>query len=416
MDQFAFHDIPDSIDYILQTTSRPSLSYIGFSQGTAQAFATLSIHPTLNDKVDVFIALAPAMSPAGLHNGVVDALMKASPEVIFLAFGRKSILSSATMWQNILYPPIFVRIIDMSLSFLFNWSGRNISTHQKLAAYPHLYSFTSTKSVVHWFQIIRNKSFQMYDDEVQAPLSVGASDRYYKVAKFPTRNIKTPIVLVYGGSDSLVDINVMLKELPRHTIAKEVAHFEHLDFLWAQEVDKLVFPHVFEALGDYAGKDHTKSGPFTYRPNRNGVFATHPRPNGSETASDADTDISRATAKSYAAAARERPVPGRLEARDDNPSPQDSNSLTVSPVRARGSVNMDDSADSPSSTAESSNSASKHRRSDSPSSLSSTGQSRGGGSRKFSQGGISVGAGKATVGRVVSDRLTADGQRMGFQR
>jgi lysosomal acid lipase/cholesteryl ester hydrolase len=268
MDQFAFHDIPDSIDYVLATTSQLSLSYIGFSQGTAQAFATLSIHPTLNDKVDVFIALAPAMSPAGLRNGIVDSLMKASPEVLFLAFGRRSILSSATMWQSILYPPIFVRIIDMSLSFLFNWSGRNISLNQKLAAYPHLYSFTSTKSVVHWFQIIRNKSFQMYDDDVQAPLGLGASDRYYKVAKFPTRNIKTPIVLIYGGSDSLVDIKVMLKELPRHTVSREVPHFEHLDFLWGQEVDTLVFPHVFEALTAYAGRDHMKATELIYRPHQ----------------------------------------------------------------------------------------------------------------------------------------------------
>jgi len=252
MDEFAFHDIPDTIDYILNTTSQPSLSYIGFSQGTAQAFATLSIHPGLNDKVNLFVALAPAMSPAGLSNGIVDSLVKASPDVLFLAFGRKSILSSATMWQSILYPPIFVRLIDMSLSFLFAWFGRNISVQQKLAAYPHLYSFTSTKSVVHWFQIIRNKSFQMYDDDGSNKFSVGASNRYYKVAKFPTRNIKTPIVLVYGGSDSLVDIRIMLKELPQHTIATEVPHFEHLDFLWAQEVDKLVFPHVLEALRFYS--------------------------------------------------------------------------------------------------------------------------------------------------------------------
>ena len=283
MDQFAFHDIPDSINYILETTSQPSLSYVGFSQGTAQAFATLSIHPTLNDKVDVFIALAPAMSPPGLHNGIVNALTKASPEVIFLAFGRKSMLSSATMWQALLYPPLFVRVIDMSLSFLFNWSSRNIGAHQKLAAYPHLYSFTSTKSVVHWFQIIRNKSFQMYDDDVQAPLSIGASDRYYKVAKFPTRNIKTPIVLVYGGSDSLVDISVMLRELPRHTVAKEIPHFEHLDFLWAQEVDTLVFPHVFEALDDYAGTDHSKMRPVTYKSlHKGGTLALAGPPSYSE--------------------------------------------------------------------------------------------------------------------------------------
>ncbi|KAF2279796.1 lysosomal acid lipase/cholesteryl ester hydrolase precursor [Westerdykella ornata] len=256
MDQFAFHDIPDSIEYILSTTHQPSLSYIGFSQGTAQAFATLSIHPNLNDKIDVFIALAPAMSPKGLTSAVVDALVKASPDVLFLAFGRRAILGSATMWQSILYPPIFVRLIDSSLRFLFGWTGRNITPDQKLAAYPHLYSFTSTKSVVHWFQIIRNGVFQMYDDEAPNPI-VSNRSKYYKVAKFPTKNIRTPIVLVYGGSDSLVDIKVMLAELPRHTIAKEIAHYEHLDFLWASSIDELVFPHVFDALDEYAdpGRD-----------------------------------------------------------------------------------------------------------------------------------------------------------------
>lgn len=248
IDEFAFHDIPDTITYILGATGQQSLSYIGFSQGTAQAFATLAIHPDLNDKVNLFIALAPAMSPAGLSNGIVDALVKTSPDLLFLAFGRKSILSSATFWQSILYPPIFVRLIDMSLGFLFGWCAKNITPHQKIAAYPHLYSFTSTKSVVHWFQIIRNKSFQMYDDDSSGKFSITAVNRYYKPAKFPTRNIKTPIVLVYGGSDSLVDIRVMLRELPRHTIATEVPHYEHLDFLWAQDVDRLVFPHVIEAL------------------------------------------------------------------------------------------------------------------------------------------------------------------------
>lgn len=265
MDEFAFHDIPDSISYILATTGAPSLSYIGFSQGTAQAFATLAVHPKLNDQINVFIALAPAMSPAGLSNGIVDALVKASPQVLYLLFGRRSILSSATMWQSILYPPIFVRFIDMGLKFLFGWTARNISQSQKLAAYPHLYSFTSTKSVVHWFQIIRTKSFQMYDDDVQPVLPLGSVSKYTKVAKFPTRNIKTPIVLVYGGSDSLVDIRIMMKELPSHTVATEIPHYEHLDFLWAREVDTLVFPHVFDALESFCDAEHSKEEYERYR-------------------------------------------------------------------------------------------------------------------------------------------------------
>ncbi|ERT00200.1 hypothetical protein HMPREF1624_03571 [Sporothrix schenckii ATCC 58251] len=256
IDEFAFHDIPNSIAYILETTGQKSLSYIGFSQGTAQAFASLAIHPKLNDQVNVFIALAPAMSPAGLSNGIVDALVKASPQVLYLLFGRRSILSSATMWQSILYPPVFVRTIDIGLSFLFGWKTKNIAISQKLAAYAHLYSYTSTKSVVHWFQIIRTKSFQMYDDDVHPLLATHS--KHTKVAKYPTRNIKTPVVLVYGGSDSLVDIKAMMRELPAQTVATEIPHYEHLDFLWARDVDTQVFRHVFDALDSFTGAEHTK--------------------------------------------------------------------------------------------------------------------------------------------------------------
>lgn len=78
IDDFAWHDIPDSIEYIIEATQEPSVSYVGFSQGTAQAFAALSIHPPLNRRINVFVALAPAMSPAGLAVPIVDSLMKAS--------------------------------------------------------------------------------------------------------------------------------------------------------------------------------------------------------------------------------------------------------------------------------------------------------------------------------------------------
>ncbi|KAL8688466.1 MAG: hypothetical protein Q9218_005628 [Villophora microphyllina] len=396
MDQFAFHDIPDSIDYILRTTSQPSLSYIGFSQGTAQAFATLSIHPTLNDKVDVFIGLAPAMSPAGLHNGVVDALTKASPDVLFLAFGRRSILSSATMWQAILYPPIFVRLIDMSLAFLFNWTGKNISAHQKLAAYPHLYSFTSTKSVVHWFQVIRNRCFQMYDDDVQAPLSLGASERYYKVAKFPTRNIKTPIVLVYGGSDSLVDINVMLRELPKHTVAKEVPHFEHLDFLWAEHVEILVFPQVFDALEAYAGRDHHKPRYLTQRLLDDGV---HIRNSAGFSADESSSPLTAAvsdgeTRADYSArnASTElvhRTSPARLPDRKEPITP-----ATPSPILdPSGQKQANSLREKPKPSSLGNMVKKRHRRSGSTSSSISTDSLA-----TFGAEGIRVGVSKATVG------------------
>ena len=247
MDDFALRDIPDAIDYILDTTSAPSLSYIGFSQGTAQAFATLSIHPLLNDKINLFIALAPAMSPKGLHNVLVNALIRSSPTALFLFFGRKAILPSTIFWQSIVYPPLYVKLLDTCMRFLFNWHSNNMSLQQKFASYYHLYSFASVKSLVHWFQVIRAGSFQMFDDD-----ATSLSGKFYKAARFPTKNITAPIVLMYGGSDSLVEINVMLDALPDHTIAEEVPHYEHLDFLWARDVDKRVIPRVLHHLLEFA--------------------------------------------------------------------------------------------------------------------------------------------------------------------
>lgn len=246
MDDFALYDIPDTIEYILYIVNQKNLAYIGFSQGSAQAFATLSINPALNKKVRLFIALAPAMAPPGLRNNIVDSLMRASPSLIYLFFGRKAILKSTAFWQSIMYPPLFVRTIDYALSFLFNWKGENITYPQKLAAYSHLYSYTSVKSVVHWFQIIRSRRFHMFDDEFESPFS---KDRYfYRVASFPTQNIITPILLIYGKIDSLVDIDIMLAELPPGTKHVGIENHEHLDMIWGDDVDTLIYPYVFSAL------------------------------------------------------------------------------------------------------------------------------------------------------------------------
>ena len=166
---------------------------------------------------------------------------------MFLFFGRKSILSSATMWQSILYPPIFAKVIDSSLRWLFDWHSENISNDQKIAAYAHLYSYASVKSVVHWFQIMRNAAFHMYDDDVIAPGGRINGGSYLPV-RFPTKNIVTPIVLLYGDSDSLVDIDVMLAQLPDHTVAKRLHTYEHLDILWGRSVHQDVFPLVVDAL------------------------------------------------------------------------------------------------------------------------------------------------------------------------
>ncbi|GMM38092.1 sterol esterase [Saccharomycopsis crataegensis] len=260
IDEFAIHDIPTAIDYILDCTDQPDLTYIGFSQGTAQGFASLSIHRELNSKINGMVALSPAMTPKGLHHPVVDTLMKASPILMFLFFGRRVLLSSATFWSSVIYPPLFIKVIDYCNILLFNWYGNNINFDQKVLSYSHLYSSTSVKTVVHWFQIIRNRSFQMYDDAIGwniKPRRSAATKRHndYVVPTYPTRNIEVPIWLVYGKADSLVDIEVMLEQLPASENIKAfgVEGYEHLEIIWGDGVEQLVFPHVLEFLKTFKG-------------------------------------------------------------------------------------------------------------------------------------------------------------------
>ena len=110
---------------------------------------------------------------------------------------------------------------------------------------------------MHWFQIMRNAKFQMYDDDVQRVVLVRRAPKpsgvtAYAPARFPTRNIVSPIVLLYGDRDSLVDIDVMLRELPRtRTTARRLRGYEHLDVIWGAQIHREVIPHVVSALREH---------------------------------------------------------------------------------------------------------------------------------------------------------------------
>jgi len=89
IDDLASSDIPSFVSYILSHTGQPKLSYIGFSQGSAQCLAALSANKELNNKLEVFVALAPIMCPRGYASAIIDQCLK---------------------WRSLRYSQIFVVI------------------------------------------------------------------------------------------------------------------------------------------------------------------------------------------------------------------------------------------------------------------------------------------------------------------
>lgn len=241
LDETIMHDIPTMVDYILsQAIGHVRMTYVGFSQGSTQGFGTLALRRDMNEKIGLMIALAATTKPKGMKSRLVQALTKASPELIYLFFSRKIFLKMVVFWKELFFARAFTRIIDMCQAALFGWESAHIRALDKIIAYQHLYAFTSSKIIVHWFQIMRSGRFQMYDEG--SPVQIGSG---CVVPRYTLDAISTKIALFLGGRDTLVD-NAYTKDHLGDSVVHvtEIEEYEHLDFLWADDLDTRVYPQI----------------------------------------------------------------------------------------------------------------------------------------------------------------------------
>ena len=124
---------------------------------------------------------------------------------------------------------------------MFAWNMSKIGPlKRKMVMYPHLYSYTSVKTVVvcrtarlaaadqqqHWFQIVAARTFQQYNDSDRL-----FRNKYEDIAPnvrarshcanaqcaqpYPIRQIQVPIAIFYGGVDFLTDVQWLISKLPK---------------------------------------------------------------------------------------------------------------------------------------------------------------------------------------------------------
>lgn len=93
----------------------------------------------------------------------------------------------------------------------------------------------------------------MYDDGMTM-LGQGHIPPHYRLSQ-----ITIPLYLFYGEKDTLIDINNTIRDC-NHGYRKDsseiilkvfpVKHYEHLDFLWADDLPHILFPDVLSILSD----------------------------------------------------------------------------------------------------------------------------------------------------------------------
>jgi len=251
IDDFALSDVPAMVNYALTVSEAKSLSYVGFSQGTAQAFAALSTNDELAEKINLFIALAPATKVKQLKNALVAALITTRPHLVFLILGRKALLGETLFWRRVLNTSLYVQLIDASMLFLFGWTLNQIDPKEKPILYYHIYSYSSVKCLVHWFQITSSKRFQMYDGNISPKNGMtNHESRYtsYLLPSYQLGKIKTPIAIFHGGRDTIPESDIILSELNQPVLIHKEEDYEHLDFIWAANAPQKIFPKVINLI------------------------------------------------------------------------------------------------------------------------------------------------------------------------
>ena len=69
------------INYVLNQTGHQKLSYVGHSMGCAAFFIAMITHPQLNSKIDVMMAMAPAVAVSNTKSALFFAAAPVLKEI-----------------------------------------------------------------------------------------------------------------------------------------------------------------------------------------------------------------------------------------------------------------------------------------------------------------------------------------------
>lgn len=217
-------DVCAVVDCILAITKAPSLTYIGFSQGSAIALAALALNDDLNHKINHFIGLAPALKPKKWNNETLHSIISSiTPSRLSYFFGSKSFLPIAAFVSDY-FPSYLTRaIIKCVIQSTLGWKlDKYGSIQRELPLYSRIFGMTSVKSFVHWFQIMEDGRFQHFKEGGMCSVA------------YPTFHITTKISLYCGEKDNLSDVSYLSAALPSATI-RIIPGYEHLDLIWHKD-------------------------------------------------------------------------------------------------------------------------------------------------------------------------------------
>ncbi|XP_047999471.1 lysosomal acid lipase/cholesteryl ester hydrolase-like [Leguminivora glycinivorella] len=256
--EMGYYDLAATIDFVLYQTGEEKILAIGHSQGASQFFALTSTRPEYNEKIKLFLALAPG---AFFFNMPLLFQIGASAGPILLEIGKtlgieelcrdrgalvtmiktictKGVISYEVCVRAAMFPFVGYNPTGLELSFLSTLFG-------------HAPSGFARKNLEHYDQLYLRKKFAMFDYGVKGNL-----DKYGRrnPPDYPLSKVTTNVAIMSGKLDTLSLVHngkVLKKRLPNVVHFEEIEATTHIDFIFSADAPKYLFPSIFRLLQKY---------------------------------------------------------------------------------------------------------------------------------------------------------------------
>jgi len=254
-DDMALKDLPTNINFVLKKTGVSTLSYIGHSEGTIQAFAGFIYNPSLASRVNLFVALAPVCYVYHTGSTLLKVLADFDAADILSLLGDHEFYLPAAIHQFL--PDICIidpQLCDFSLEILMGPS-QNINISRISYYLSEEPNPTSVMNMIHWSQGASTNKFQMYD------YGPAGNVAHYGQMTPPQYNLNAfpkslPLALFTGSNDYLADPRDVQQLLSQLSTPPVLVHNEptyaHVDFIWAPDARVKIYPKILNLLSQYS--------------------------------------------------------------------------------------------------------------------------------------------------------------------
>jgi len=256
----AKYDLPAMIEMALEVSGQPDLLYAGHSMGTTTFMILHKYRPDIVEKVRLANFLSP-IAYLGNAKGLlpwIAMLDKLIGSLLIDMMGVGEFLPSNILMDCI--ATLFCQegsvVQGFCSNILFMLVGFDSPQMNKTLVSTimhHTPAGASSRTLLHYAQEINSGIFEGYDWG-----SKKKNEQHHGTATPPVYDLKdvtTPLAIHWGDNDWLAvpaDVIRVIMEIPNilpgmnHEV--DYATWNHLDFLWAKDVDIYVYNNLLEDL------------------------------------------------------------------------------------------------------------------------------------------------------------------------